>query len=129
MQQTPAARQIDGIKSARRACVAPWARAALAAAVLWPPAAVATAAESKVDEVRAVIPRAAGPVAVDGALDEAAYRDALVTPVEFFHPDAANRAAAFYYLWDDEAFYVGLRTLDAKTFSPETPLWEGDAVE
>lgn len=79
--------------------------------------------------IRAVVPRTAAPLAVDGKLDEQAYGNALCTPVEYFHPNAANRAAQFYYLWDDEAFYVGLRTLDEQAFSPETPLWEGDAVE
>jgi hypothetical protein len=43
--------------------------------------------------------------------------------------DQNNRPAQFFYLWDNEAFYVGLRTLDEKIFSPVDPLWEGDAVE
>jgi hypothetical protein len=50
-------------------------------------------------------------------------------PIEYFHPNFANRAGQFYFLWDDEAFFVGLRTLDTKAFSPVAPLWEGDAVE
>jgi len=77
--------------------------------------------------VRAVVARAAGPVSVDGDLTE--FRHAVCTPVEYFHPDTKHRPGQFFYLWDDEAFYVGLRTLDKKTFSPVTPLWEGDAVE
>jgi Carbohydrate family 9 binding domain-like len=79
--------------------------------------------------VRAVIPRASAPLTIDGRLEPAEYSQAFCTPIEYFHPDAANRAAQFYYLWDDKAFYVGVRTLDQKAFSPEAPLWEGDAVE
>jgi hypothetical protein len=40
-----------------------------------------------------------------------------------------NRAAQFYYLWDDAAFYVGVRTLDENPFAPQDPFWVGDAVE
>jgi hypothetical protein len=78
---------------------------------------------------RACIPRAATAPTIDGRLDDVAYESALCTPLEYFHRDAANRAAQFYYLWDDDAFYVGLRTLDQAAYSPEAPLWEGDAVE
>lgn len=87
------------------------------------------AAEPAESLFRACVPRAIAAPTVDGRLDETAYQQALCTPIEYFHRDAANRAAQFYYLWDDEAFYVGLRTLDASAYSPETPLWEGDAVE
>lgn len=78
---------------------------------------------------RACIPRAVTAPAIDGRLDDVAYETTLCTPLEYFHRDAANRAAQFYYLWDDDAFYVGLRTLDLAAYSPEAPLWEGDAVE
>ncbi|MBA4105999.1 MAG: hypothetical protein C0485_09590 [Pirellula sp.] len=81
------------------------------------------------EPIRGVVPRAAASLHIDGRLNEADYRRALCTPIEYFHRDAANRAAQFYYLWDDEAFYVGLRTLDQAAYSPEAPLWEGDAVE
>lgn len=77
--------------------------------------------------IRAAIPRATTSVEIDGRLDE--YADAFCAPVEYFHPDIRNRAGQFFFLWDDEAFYVGLRTLDQQQFSPEHPLWEGDAVE
>ncbi len=89
----------------------------------------AQASEEGAKAVRAVVPRAGEAPTIDGRLDEACYEAALCTPLEYFHRDAANRAAQFYYLWDDEAFYVGLRTLDEAAFSPEAPLWEGDAVE
>lgn len=77
--------------------------------------------------LRGAIPRAQTKIQIDGNLQE--YDSAFCTPVEYFHSDVSNRAAQFFYLWDDEAFYVGLRTLDQKTYSPEHPLWEGDAVE
>jgi hypothetical protein len=87
------------------------------------------AAQPSSTPIRAFIPRAAVPPAIDGQLSEVDYQRALCTPIEYFNRDAANRAGQFYYLWDDEAFYVGLRTLDQAAYSPETPLWEGDAVE
>ncbi|MEZ6060930.1 MAG: sugar-binding protein [Planctomycetaceae bacterium] len=79
------------------------------------------------DGVRAVVTRATGTVAIDGDISE--FQHAVCTPVEYFNSDTKNRPAQFFYLWDDEAFYVGLRTLDEHFFSPVTPLWEGDAVE
>ncbi len=86
-----------------------------------------SAESSDSDSVRAVVPRAHQPIKIDGELRE--YDSAFSAPVEYFHPDLKNRAGQFFFLWDDEAFYVGLRTLDEKRFSPEHPLWEGDAVE
>jgi hypothetical protein len=78
---------------------------------------------------RAVIPRARSGMTIDGRLTESDYATALCTPLEFFHTDQKNRPARFCYLWDNDAFYVGLRTLDQHMFSPQKPLWEGDAVE
>ncbi|MEX2307958.1 MAG: hypothetical protein WD738_10220 [Pirellulales bacterium] len=77
--------------------------------------------------LRAVIPKAADTPIVDGKLVE--YSNAFCTPLEYFHPDLKNRAAQFFYLWDDEAFYVGVRTLDEKPFAPSKLFWTGDAVE
>ncbi|MBL9166048.1 MAG: hypothetical protein JNL18_25230 [Planctomycetaceae bacterium] len=100
------------------------------AALILMAAVVASASAAGAAELlRACIPRATAAPKIDGKLNEPAYQQALCTPVEYFHRDVANRAAQFYYLWDDEAFYVGLRTLDAAAYSPESPLWEGDAVE
>jgi hypothetical protein len=79
--------------------------------------------------VRGLITRAPGKVAIDGSLRE--WDDAFCTPVQYNHRDALNRAAQFFYLWDDEAFYVGLRCLDEKQANP-APLaatYNGDAVE
>ena len=69
---------------------------------------------------------------IDGDLSE--FKDAFCTPVEYFSFDAKtlrNRAGQFFYMWDDEAFYAGLRTLDESpaNFADDNHLWEGDAVE
>lgn len=79
--------------------------------------------------VRGVIPRAPGAVKVDGNLEE--FAGAFCTPLEYFNDDLRNRAAQFFYMWDDEAFYAGLRTLDENeaNLSDDDHLWGGDAVE
>jgi len=79
--------------------------------------------------VRGVAARARGKVVIDGDLSE--FREAFCTPINYFHPDQKNRPAQFFYMWDDEAFYAGLRTLDQKRANPapDDRLWEGDAVE
>jgi hypothetical protein len=66
---------------------------------------------------------------IDGNLEE--FENAFCTPVEYFHDDLENRAAQFFYMWDDEAFYAGLRTLDKNQANPapDDKLWGGDAVE
>lgn len=79
------------------------------------------------DPLRAKIPRAAVTPRIDGQLEE--YEDAFCTPIEYFHADAKNRSAQFYYLWDDEAFYVAVRTLDGHPYVPQELFWTGDAVE
>ena len=71
--------------------------------------------------------RAPATVRVDGDLTE--FKDAFCTPIEYFHPDRKNRPAQLLYMWDDEAFYVGLRTLDASPYAPVERFWNGDAVE
>ena len=79
--------------------------------------------------VRGLITRAPAKVTIDGDLRE--WSDAFCTPVHYNHRDLANRAAQFFYLWDDEAFYIGLRCLDRKQANP-APLpatFNGDAVE
>src|SRR5207244_6320322 len=82
--------------------------------------------------VRGVATKAPKEMKIDGDLSE--FKDAFCTPVEYFSFDAKtlrNRAAQFFYLWDDEAFYAGLRTLDEApaNFADDNHLWEGDAVE
>jgi hypothetical protein len=79
--------------------------------------------------VRGLATRAPDRVTVDGDLAE--FSHAFCTPINYFHPDQKNRAAQFFYMWDDEAFYAGLRTLDQKAanHAPDDRLWEGDGVE
>jgi hypothetical protein len=95
-------------------------------------AAVAFADELK-PGVRGLATRAPAGMKIDGDLTE--FHGAFCTPVNYFHlqkPDAIkDRAAQFFYMWDDQAFYAGLRTLDTKQFngSDDEHLWGGDAVE
>jgi hypothetical protein len=91
-------------------------------------AALTTAAELK-PGVRGVATRAPAQMKIDGDLAE--FKDAFCTPVGYFMPDMKNRPAQFFYMWDDEAFYCGLRTLDQKQANPapDDRLWEGDGVE
>jgi hypothetical protein len=83
--------------------------------------------------VRGLATRAPADVKIDGDLSE--FRGAFCTPVNYFHVqkpgDVKERAAQFYYMWDDEAFYAALRTLDTKqaNHAPDDRLWEGDGVE
>src|SRR4051812_8890080 len=82
--------------------------------------------------VRGMATRAPKGMKIDGDLSE--FKDAFCTPVEYFSFDQntlRNRAAQFFYMWDDEAFYAGLRTLDTKpaNHAPDDHLWEGDGVE
>lgn len=80
--------------------------------------------------IRGVVPRAPETgVTMDGDLGE--FARAFCTPVNHFHADVNERAAQFFYMWDDEAFYAGLRTLDTKpaNHAPDDRLWEGDGVE
>jgi hypothetical protein len=79
--------------------------------------------------VRGVATRAPAAMKIDGDLGE--FQDAFCTPVGYFMTDIKNRAGQFLYMWDDEAFYCGLRTLDQKQANPapDNQLWEGDGVE
>jgi hypothetical protein len=82
--------------------------------------------------VRGLATRAPKSMKIDGDLSE--FKDAFCTPVEYFSFDEnslRNRAAQFFYMWDEEAFYAGLRTLDTKPANnaPDNRLWEGDGVE
>jgi len=79
--------------------------------------------------VRGVATRAPAKMTIDGNLEE--FHGAFCTPVGYFEPNVKNRAGQFFYMWDDEAFYAGLRTLDEHQANPapDNQLWEGDAVE
>jgi hypothetical protein len=88
--------------------------------------------------VRGVATHAPQEMKIDGDLSE--FKDAFVTPVEYFQGPGGgkkneiglhDRAAQFFYMWDDEAFYAALRTLDRTPANnaDDAHLWEGDAVE
>jgi hypothetical protein len=79
--------------------------------------------------VRGLATRAPKSMKSDGNLSE--FKGAFCTPLEYFNSDLKNRPAQFFYMWDEDAFYAGLRTLDAKpaNFAPDDRLWEGDGVE
>ena len=79
--------------------------------------------------VRGVATRAPKDVKIDGDLAE--FRGAFCTPVEYHSETPRERAAQFFYMWDEEAFYAGLRTLDTEPFNSASNdmLWEGDGVE
>jgi len=76
-----------------------------------------------------LIPKAQKPIKLDGKLD--AWEGAFVIPVHVGHPDFANRGGQFFYLWDDQALYIGLKCLDQKPahVGGDNQVWNGDAVE
>jgi len=84
--------------------------------------------------VRGLATHAPADMKIDGDLSE--FENAFCTPVNYFfqaekQPLIKDRAAQFFYMWDDTAFYAGLRTLDTRQFngSDDAHLWGGDAVE
>jgi hypothetical protein len=79
--------------------------------------------------VRGLVTRAPAGIKVDGKLAE--WADAFCTPVHYNHGNLAERAAQFFYLWDDQALYIGLRALDQHraNVSRLEVISDGDAVE
>ncbi|HEV3166487.1 MAG TPA: sugar-binding protein [Isosphaeraceae bacterium] len=79
--------------------------------------------------VRGLVTKAAGGVRIDGKLQE--WDDAFCTPVHYNHRDLDNRAGQFFYQWDEQALYIGLRALDRKQANPGQggAVYNGDAVE
>src|SRR5262245_40320201 len=106
-----------------------WLFVVLPAAITAAAAPAIARADALAPRVRGVATRAPAGMKIDGDLSE--FKNAFATPVEYFHTDLENRAAQFFYMWDDEAFYSGLRTLDKKQANPaaDDQLWGGDAVE
>jgi hypothetical protein len=88
-----------------------------------------SAAQELKSGVRGLATRAPANMKIDGDLAE--FAGSFCTPVNYFHPQVKERAAQFFYMWDDEAFYAALRTLDTKqaNHAPDDRLWEGDGVE
>jgi hypothetical protein len=97
------------------------------AALAW--SGMAFGAEPLAAGVRGVATRAPANMKIDGDLSE--FKDAFGTPLEYHNADLKNRPAQFFYMWDDEAFYAALHTLDQKSAdnADDDHLWEGDAVE
>ncbi len=91
--------------------------------------ATSTVAAELKSGVRGLATRAPKEMKLDGNLDK--YQGAYCTPVGYFENDLKNRAGQFFYMWDDEAFYCGLRTYDQNVANPagEGALFNGDAVE
>lgn len=80
--------------------------------------------------VRGLVTRApAVGIKMDGKLAE--WGGMFCTPVHYNHARLDDRAAQFFYAWDDAAFYVGLRALDRHRADlvPLASLQDGDAVE
>jgi len=79
--------------------------------------------------IAGLIPKARKPVVMNGMLDD--WQGAFVMPLNATHPNFSNRATHIYYLWDDEALYVGVRALDSNPthISDEKALYDGDAIE
>ncbi|MFT7643213.1 MAG: hypothetical protein ACI9G1_004978, partial [Pirellulaceae bacterium] len=79
--------------------------------------------------VRGLATRAPASMTIDGDLAE--FAAAFCTPINYFNPNLKNRPAQFFYMWDDEAFYAGLRTIDESPANnaADDRLWEGDGVE
>jgi hypothetical protein len=79
--------------------------------------------------VRGLVVHASEPVEIDGNLRE--WYRAFCTPVHYNHSNPMNRATQIFYLWDEQALYIGVRALDQKRANVGTPgsLWNGDAVE
>src|SRR3954454_10484507 len=66
--------------------------------------------------VRGLVTRASAPIVMDGKLSE--WSDAFCTPVHYNHRNLDNRAAQFFYQWDDVPLYIGLRCLDKMQANP-----------
>jgi Carbohydrate family 9 binding domain-like len=92
-------------------------------------AALAQSPSGLAEGVRGLATRAPKTMTIDGNLEE--FQGAFCTPVEYSNDHLRNRAGQFFYMWDEEAFYAGLRTLDTHPANPapDDRLWEGDAVE
>src|SRR5690348_872640 len=83
---------------------------------------------------RAVVPRATGPIVIDGRLDEPDWtRAPRVEP--FLRYDGAlwGDVVAARLLWDDQAFYLGVVIQDNDVWSEwrhhDEPLYQGDCFE
>jgi hypothetical protein len=83
---------------------------------------------------KAVVPRAAGEIVVDGRLGEAAWRRApRVAPFLRYDGEPWGDVIDARLLWNDTAFYLGAVVKDTDVWSDwrhhDDPLWKGDVVE
>ncbi|HET6384028.1 MAG TPA: sugar-binding protein [Armatimonadota bacterium] len=89
----------------------------------------ASSATAQETPVVGLIPRAQHPITIDGNLDD--WSGAFITPLNATNPDFANRATDVYYLWDEQALYIGLNAMDRNPtqIAGDNALYDGDAVE
>lgn len=81
------------------------------------------------------VPRAAGPITVDGVMNDPGWANAATSP-EFVtadgSPEPVGKATA-RMTWDDEFLYVFVQVTDRDIYSPykqhDEPLWKADCVE
>ena len=107
-------------------------RTAMASLLVATTAAISAAADAPAPlekGVRGLVTRVAGGVVMDGKLSE--WSTSYCTPLHYNHNLLTERAAQFFYQWDDEALYIGLRCLDTKRNNPGQwgAIYNGDAVE
>jgi hypothetical protein len=81
------------------------------------------------------VPRAAGPISIDGALGDPGWATAAVSPELVTAEGSAEpvgRATA-RITWDDTSLYVAVSVADSDIYSSfvrqDDPLWKGDCVE
>lgn len=81
-----------------------------------------------------VIPKARGPIKLDGVADEESWKTALAS-ANFVDAEGGKQTqmTKARMLWDDQALYVFVEVSDTDINSPYTkrddPLWKGDVVE
>jgi hypothetical protein len=81
------------------------------------------------------VPKAAGPIAIDGSIMDQGWSNAAVSP-EFAlaegSPDTVGKATA-KLSWDDNNFYVAVQVVDSDIYSQyknhDDPLWKQDTIE
>jgi hypothetical protein len=81
------------------------------------------------------VPRAAGPITIDGVASDPGWASAVTSPelvTAEGSPEPAGKAIA-RMTWDDDYLYVFVQVTDTDVFSPykqkDDPLWKADCVE
>jgi hypothetical protein len=83
---------------------------------------------------RTLVPRARGPIRVDGKLDEPDWQRApRIAPFLRHDGEPWDDVVDARLLWDDTAFYLGVVVRDTDIWSEwrhhDDPLWRGDVME